>query len=299
MTDDIALVRDELLKARRLLEIDDDSSIDRSWRRIDEAELRLYGIMPRSFLQAEMTTQFARAERAGVVGRKELKGAYDVLDEAKDPSFEQRRMIGLALLQRMYIRYGDRRIDRRERMVVDKRMVRTAAIVIGGLFLLTLVLTFTKLRPDDGWGLPAACLRSDGAGVTTPIVCDFPMLWLVVVYFGVVGAFFSRFIEYRSHRLDLTWEDLKSSYSLWVTVGRLMIGAIGALLFYFLMRGNLLAGQLFLTDKTSPISDDGQTIISGEFFRLLVWSTIAGFTERLVPDRFTELASGTRAASAP
>ena len=72
-----------------------------------------------------------------------------------------------------------------------------------------------------------------------------------------------------------------------------MIGAFGAILFFFVMGGNLLAGQLFLTTdfKLWDALPNGSSRPTQDFFRLLVWSTIAGFSERLVPDRFDEIAN--------
>lgn len=258
------------------------------WRRIDEAELRLVALMPEPFLHAEMPARFARAEKLGVTGIADLKAAYEVVGA----TFEAKRRVAVALLQRMYDRYAERRMDRSERKVVDERMLDFAFWVFAGLVVLTLALGVAGDR------LSATCV---GEGGTPPgpieVPCDFPYLWLMVWYFGVVGAFFSRFLEYRRQRIDLSWEDLTAGYSVGVTLGRLMIGGIGALLFYFLMRGDLLAGQLFLSDDGLGVWNDAGGLVAAEgFFRLFVWSAIAGFSERLVPERFDELsASSTKA----
>lgn len=286
------------------------------WSILNEAELRLVGIMPDQMVTAEMPSHFDRAVRLGVPEVVTLKAYFD-----KAESDGERRSIASVLLRRMYVRYTDRRVDRTERKQVDRRMgIFGFSILIGFLFTVTLLLILgfaTKLNcvppiepvavvspsAAEPAVVPDAASDTGASQTGKPsqaevkamqgLSCLTSVHWLVVAYFGVVGAFFSRFGEYRKARYTLGWEDLKAGYSSWVIFGRLMIGAFGAILFFFVMGGNLLAGQLFLTTdfKLWDALPNGSSRPTQDFFRLLVWSTIAGFSERLVPDRFDEIAN--------
>jgi hypothetical protein len=62
----------------------------------------------------------------------------------------------------------------------------------------------------------------------------------------------------------------------------------GAMIFYFLMSSRLLGGSLFLGDPPdAPIID---------FAKLLVWSFIAGWSERLVPETLQRTENAARAS---
>ena len=122
--------------------------------------------------------------------------------------------------------------------------------------------------------------------------------FFVVMYFGIVGAFFSRLYIYARDMKTLSWTEMDVVYSrggLWV---RLLVGAIGAVIVFFLMMGNILSGVLFLDGAfTLWVPDESNTPIvpfrpTEDFARLIVWCTLAGFSERFLPDRFSELNSG-------
>lgn len=284
------------------------------WNAIDEAELRLFGVMPDGLLRGELATQVARAEILGVVGLDAIKAKLDDAALTED----DRRHMGIALLQRMYNRYEERRADRFERRKVDGRMLVIAFSVFAVFVMAVVLMILAGMLGFDPMGqgaAEAAAQARDGTLATTSLApaslgaramrglaCLSVFHLIVVPYFGVVGALFSRFIEYRTNRATLGREALWGGYSVPVTWGRLMVGALAALLFYFLVSGNLLNGEMFFDAKDAFLwvpSDTGVLFPNADFYRLIIWSAIAGFAEHLVPERFDTLAAGDGAGAKP
>jgi hypothetical protein len=128
---------------------------------------------------------------------------------------------------------------------------------------------------------------------------------IAVLWFGLLGAYMSRMIAFQRVLTTVDYDTLETDFSVWSTAVRLIVGTLGALLMYFLIVGDLVGGQLFpqwpsegfiavmSVQKTAtgvaatvvPVLE----VVSKEFAQLLIWSTIAGFSERLLPDRFAAL----------
>lgn len=120
----------------------------------------------------------------------------------------------------------------------------------------------------------------------------FPVSWFCFGV-GVIGGFVS--IQQRLKKLSD--EDLAHLESSWVhIVIPPFFGGIFALLFYVLVLSGILEGALFPKFvmpefAAQPTSDDMKKFLletypaSGQdFARLTVWSFLAGFSERLVPN---------------
>ncbi len=120
-----------------------------------------------------------------------------------------------------------------------------------------------------------------------------PLVWgqgayslILVASFGVLGAYFSRVMRFQSavQARSISFDDYLETYIKHPLNLRLLYGMIGALVFYLVMRGGMVSGSLFPDFADGVGAADDQA-------RLLVWSFIAGFSERLVPD-FLEQAEG-------
>jgi len=120
----------------------------------------------------------------------------------------------------------------------------------------------------------------------------FPVSWFSFGV-GVIGGFVS--VQQRLKKLSD--EDLTHLHSSWVhMVIPPFFGGIFALLFYVLVLSGIVEGALFPTFVVpefadQPTSDDIKRFLletypaSGQdFARLTVWSFLAGFSERLVPN---------------
>jgi FtsH-binding integral membrane protein len=120
----------------------------------------------------------------------------------------------------------------------------------------------------------------------------FPVSWFCFGV-GVIGGFVS--IQQRLKKLSD--EDLAHLDSSWVhIIIPPFFGGIFALLFYVFVLSGILEGDMFPTFvipefSSPPTSDDIEKLLletypaSGQdFARLAIWSFLAGFSERLVPD---------------
>jgi len=125
---------------------------------------------------------------------------------------------------------------------------------------------------------------------------------LAVLFFGAVGAFISRVTSFQSAIATFDYEAGARDYSAWGIVVRLMIGALMAMVLYLLLAGSFLSGGHLLPASVisdtwlTPVGTDAIFVPNAEFAKLLVWSLLAGFSERLIPDRLTEISKSLQTA---
>ena len=115
--------------------------------------------------------------------------------------------------------------------------------------------------------------------------------------FGLLGAFFSRLISLKFTTEGLTLEDAENRFS-WASLSiRGSVGILGALIFYFLMRTGIISGiapnfedlSFKRVLMTSVLTDATVLIPSKAWALLVMWSFIAGFSEKLVPDSLSKV----------
>jgi hypothetical protein len=115
--------------------------------------------------------------------------------------------------------------------------------------------------------------------------------------FGLLGAFFSRLTSLKFTTTGLTVEEAENRYSLISLSIRASVGTFGALLFYFLMRTGIIGAIApdfnKFTYEMRPVQSvltDAEVLIPSKDWSLLVlYSFLAGFSEKLVPDSLSKV----------
>ena len=299
-------VADALAKVAAL--ITDHPNSRRSYSDLYEAEQRLVFLMSAEDLESEASRRFDEAGRIG------LPAAPILLAEFVRPGtgLERKRSLIFNLLDSLHYRYQKGTLDRRARMDTARNLAQ-----FGFYILLATAIGFAWLFATQ----------------TLEVLGKFHVI--AVMWAGLIGAYFSRIIAFQRAQAVIDNDELVKHYSWPITGVRLVIGAMGALTMYFLIKGEMVGGSFFpeiltdnliitnitecankvasvtvMPDVVAPTVSTNNCIpssrpaklqmISAEMAQLLVWSLIAGFSERLIPERLSNLASGTaNSARAP
>ena len=248
-----------------------------TFERLYEAEQRLVSLMSDEDILADASRRFIEAERLGVPSVKELKAQFE-----KSTTAKARQSNFLVLLDDLHFRYQKRGLDRRVRKIRAKQMnILGLALILPTALIIILLFANEAIENLARYHMIAA-------------------LW-----FGLIGAFMSRMIAFQRVLSVVDYDSLVTDFSIGSTLVRLIIGTLGALMMYFLIVGELVGGELFpkwsegqLIGAITVVKPNGSVILhptsvmdvlSKEFAKLLVWSTIAGFSERLIPNKFAAL----------
>jgi hypothetical protein len=233
-----------------------------TWEALYEAEQRLAALMPDTEVKAEAVRRFLEADKLGVVSSKVLKDNFDAAQ-----SDEDRQATFICLLDDLQFRYIKRGLDRRTRKSIGKRLN-----YLGMVLILPMVLALLYIFVYN----------------QSPAVTRYH--FIVVIYFGMIGAYLSRMYAFQGAADTLDYDALQSNFPLWSVFVRLIMGVIGAILMYLLIIGDLLGGNLFPSATIKELwTATPFDMPTPDFAKLLIWSTIAGFSERFIPDQFTNL----------
>jgi hypothetical protein len=115
--------------------------------------------------------------------------------------------------------------------------------------------------------------------------------------FGLVGAFFSRLLALKFSTLELTVEDAENLFSVRSLVIRGAVGTCGAIILYFLLQSQIISLATpdlknvgFVPVKMQTLLANATVLLPSKDWALLViWSVIAGFSEKLVPDSLSRV----------
>jgi len=246
-----------------------DRGEDFSWIEAIRAELLMLPLLPEPALDSQMRRRLDQAQREGTISPERYAEAIKrFFDKDAPASLEVKREGYRALLTELHQYFLNRRF-RRDQRSETARVLKWFTIWILVLALLPIV-AFSLIEPlTDGWFTPKYLMQS-------LLFCT-----AAAGLFGILGAFFSRLVSFQSRLQAFGFEQLLNAFSAQFIVVRCAMGMFGAVIFYFLMRSGLLGGTLFLEEL--KFEDDSAKFVAN-FAKLIVWSFIAGWSERLVPE---------------
>jgi hypothetical protein len=263
---------------------------DTNWAIPNEIEILLARLLPPWEIDAELESAFATAQRIAVPSTEGLKKRVVA---ATLP--DEKQALLATLLRDTHNRYAARRSERIARRIVALRMARLGLWLTGLIVIVLLVFGFQPQFKING---TLHDLNYGDLAKHNTIVC---------VFFGILGAYLSRLIAFQNNAASQSFDDLENGYAAHFIFVRLLVGGLCALVLYFLIAGRLLAGELF----PEPIATEGEGFgalwkfyddkgvhYSGptsNFAKLIVWSFIAGFSERFLPDHLSALEAKSKA----
>jgi hypothetical protein len=268
------------------------SAAQSDWVLVNEIEQKLSRLLTENALHMEFLNLLELAGQRGLAklafhqGQRELLFSVMPTGQADAHQLDLKRRAYLALLQDVQVSYIAGRYTRRlrERTAFD---LSRAGLWLVALAALPFVLYFAALY-----------LGGNGAGAlanSNPVYGIFSVLT-----FGLLGAFFSRLQRFQSSASTLGVDEKKLYFDPGVMGVRLIIGMVGAMAFYLFMRSGIVSGDVFPdfarlaiqpADAVITLADGSEkTLVSSylqptkDLAKLIVWSFLAGFSERLVPD---------------
>ena len=271
------------------------------WLRINEAERQLALVLTES----QLATQYSLLQN--VAKRRALPSLTTYPDPATFAArtLDERRDSYSAILYELQAGFIEGRFVRRLRREVAETLWRYGLLVVTFSIVVPLVWLYVT------WlGLPNDVLPSKPP---SPIYVDETIFVLAAVAStGALGAFFSRAMRFQTDLPSLSFDVVTQTYVGQMLRLRLLYGVIGAVVFYFFIRGAFVGGNLFPKLEPGMVSEQTTWMLhafvesaaavkkldvaaatalspSGEFAKLLVWSFLAGFSERLVPDTISQL----------
>jgi hypothetical protein len=196
-------------------------------------------------------------------------------------SVSQRRGACLALLYALQSHFVELRLERKLKVVAANRLLWVGTALVAAIVLINGVME-----------------------VSRPHVGDTRIL-AVVFAMGVLGAIFSRVAAFQTKFSTLRLETDTGQFHGRVLLVRLLYGGIGAIIFYYVLRSGLLHSH-FVPDwsvldvSRPPTGVSPQKLAptpalvpapATEWSKLLVWSFVAGFSERLVSKSLDKVGS--------
>ena len=254
------------------------SSHIHDWLALNEAELAIGSLLTEKELATEYDNLLTIATERKIA---DLKSYVEYAAKFAEPisngfDLKARRERYLRLLYQLQAGFVLRRSERRFRRYAARNLF-WLGIGFGALFLFTVAAGYHALDGVLTEGCSLFGKPVDGKSCISVAERYYWLLLLVTGVVGAMGACFSRAMALRVYAHGLTFTDFLADYTQRMILLRMIWGATGAVFLFLLLCAGLLGGDVF------P-SFDAKAPWQAEYAKLLVWSFIAGFSERLIPD---------------
>jgi len=123
-------------------------------------------------------------------------------------------------------------------------------------------------------------------GPYLPLLCSTAGLW---------GASFSMIIFTSNQLSNCGLEDLRLLKTIGYVLSRVTVGCGASLILYFFLKAGMLSGSMFpVMEAITPMPKSGY---GSDLYLLVIWSFLAGFSEKFVPNLLTKTAKKAKLSS--
>lgn len=264
-----------------------DESYSTWWRNAHAIEQLTCFIEQGPLLDADIEERLRAMTLERIPGTEDVRAAYAALKGKADADSTSAKQ---ALLFNMVAE----RQNRSQRRAQIRHMRLEAVAVVSRVASVVLVLVAVPVLLyilDYLVGAPS---------FVNDFVDNFPNLGLfTAVSFGALGALFSRFLVLQDSKLDVHVDEAAAFYRTRYILLRVLVGTVGAIIVYYFLAAELISGDLVpdisALNFEPVVIEDGNPrtflgtwsysmVPSKDMALLVVWSFLAGFSERLVPN---------------
>jgi hypothetical protein len=242
-----------------------------NWRKVWEAERLMSGLLGEATLAVELRRRLDEAKVKSIAAAPGLEAHLATIAQfAAVEKLQAMRALHAAVLEELHWSASRSWLDRTRRK-------RAAFWIILSALALTLLALLPNLqlwlsKPIGEWMF--------GLASTSPSAHRYGLY--IAVSFGLLGALFSRLSVFQASYKDLSYERVVSEFLGSLIFIRLLFGMIGSIVLYYAVYGKLIGGELF--PDATKLRFDPATLPGPDLAKLVVWSFIGGFSERLIPE---------------
>ncbi|MER9227070.1 hypothetical protein NKI39_15800 [Mesorhizobium sp. M0664] len=275
------------------------------WHKLNAAEQTIGLVL----IEPQLTTEFmilmelARSRKLASLAQHETNATLFEATDESDKAMGRKRAAYVALLDDLQRWFINQRFIRRIRGETASRLFIFGLCVMGISILPFVVYFLIFSLPFYGSSIPPNDIAKGHTLFSSSPVFGLGM----VSAFGILGAYFSRVMRFQMNIQTFGFEDVVTEYQPRMLYVRLLYGMVGAFVLYFLLRSGIIGGTAFPDLEKISVGEhvvwhanptgvsaahdgtmdpSGLTILNptADLAKLLVWSFLAGFSERLVPD---------------